>query len=356
MYKSFTVKNFRNFRDLTIEPLERVNLITGKNNVGKTALLEAFFLHMGPNNPALSMTVSGFRGIERLASDAEEVWGWLFFDKNIGETIELSSRNEENEQQLLRIYLVGSEEPQPILSSEGNSKPTEMVTSFTTETGPQELRLEYEDSAGKTSVSRMFFTLDGIEAQRAQILPVPRGIFLSTRTRFIQEEAKRFSKIERVGHIADLLPPLKVLEPRLRRLSLVIVGDMPIIHGDIGLKELVPIPLMGEGMVRLLSMLLAIYDAPDGVILLDEIENGLRYSVMADVWKAIDLASEYNNTQVLATTHSWECVVAAHQSFEAREKNDFRLHRLDWVNEDITAITYDWEALTTSVEMSLEVR
>jgi AAA15 family ATPase/GTPase len=47
MLRSFTIKNFRCFKDLTVEPLERVNLIAGANNVGKTALLEAIFMFIG---------------------------------------------------------------------------------------------------------------------------------------------------------------------------------------------------------------------------------------------------------------------------------------------------------------------
>jgi len=48
MYQSFRIKNFRGFRDLTLDSLERINLIAGKNNVGKTALLEAIFFALAP--------------------------------------------------------------------------------------------------------------------------------------------------------------------------------------------------------------------------------------------------------------------------------------------------------------------
>ena len=51
MYKSFRVKNFRCFKDLQINDLGRVNLIAGKNNTGKTALLEAMYLHTRPLTP-----------------------------------------------------------------------------------------------------------------------------------------------------------------------------------------------------------------------------------------------------------------------------------------------------------------
>ena len=42
---SLEIKGYRCFEHLTIEKLGRVNLIVGKNNVGKTALLEALWIY-----------------------------------------------------------------------------------------------------------------------------------------------------------------------------------------------------------------------------------------------------------------------------------------------------------------------
>ncbi|MFA0773990.1 MAG: hypothetical protein KEFWMYNX_002023, partial [Candidatus Fervidibacter sp.] len=64
MYKSFTIYHFRCFRELKLEGLARFNLFIGRNNVGKTALLEALFIHAGAYNPELTLRVSAFRGIE----------------------------------------------------------------------------------------------------------------------------------------------------------------------------------------------------------------------------------------------------------------------------------------------------
>ena len=94
MYHSFTIKNFRCFRDLTLEPLERVNLITGKNNVGKTALLEALWLHVGVNTPDLPLRLNMLRSGQTIA-DVVEVWGWLFFDKQVQNVIELASQSKD---------------------------------------------------------------------------------------------------------------------------------------------------------------------------------------------------------------------------------------------------------------------
>ena len=60
--------------------------------------------------------------------------------------------------------------------------------------------------------------------------------------------------------------------------------------------------------------------------------------------------------QVFATTHSLECIVAAHRAFSDSEHEDFRLHRLERVNEAIHAVTYDRETLEAAIETGLEVR
>ena len=49
--KSLEIQNFRLFKALKVDRLERVNLVVGRNNVGKTTLLDAFFLHAWRGHP-----------------------------------------------------------------------------------------------------------------------------------------------------------------------------------------------------------------------------------------------------------------------------------------------------------------
>ena len=79
---------------------------------------------------------------------------------------------------------------------------------------------------------------------------------------------------------------------------------------------------------------------------------------MTNVWKAIASAAKEYNTQVFATTHSWECVLSAHEAFESSETydSDFRLHRLDRLNDDIKVVTYSKRSLSAAIKAGLEVR
>ncbi len=81
IFTSVTLRRFRGFKEFEVGPLDRFNLILGRNNVGKTSFLEGIFLLLGPTNPTLPLQVSVLRGIEQFRSDPEELWGWLFFEK-----------------------------------------------------------------------------------------------------------------------------------------------------------------------------------------------------------------------------------------------------------------------------------
>ena len=257
MFKSFRIKNFRCFKELTLEPLERLNLITGKNNAGKTSFLEALFLHVGPNNPDLPLRVNVFRGIEFFPVEPEELWGSLFFNKNVEGSIELASLSKEDEHNTLKITLEQTEESFITPPVSGTTSTTASIdTQMSQFPVSKELLLTYINETGRESVARAFINQKGeIKGKRSEIKHKLPGVFLPARSRFLGTDADRYSKLDRKGKIEPVLNALKLLEPRLERLAVLVEGGFPMINGDIGLNELIPVPMMGEGMVRLLSIL-----------------------------------------------------------------------------------------------------
>ena len=80
----------------------------------------------------------------------------------------------------------------------------------------------------------------------------------------------------------EFLNALKILEPKLLSLSIALPDGKPMIYGSTGSSK-IPLHLMGEGMNRLASMLLLIFKAKNGIVLIDELENGFHYSILAPV-------------------------------------------------------------------------
>lgn len=356
MLQKLRVRGFRCFTDLTLDPIGRVNLVAGRNNSGKTALLEAIFMQLAPNNPELALRIHIMRGLERVRLESEDVWGWLFASRHLDQEITIEGQLDSGGIRTLTLSLGPKVINRSPSSTERATGVSSQQASYTTTPGPVPLVLRWQDGSSTPVESQAVITPDGIEFTKGSEHRFPLGVFCTTHNRFPNEDAERFSRLEAAGRQDEVVEPLRMLEPRLKRLAVLLPGGSALIHGDIGIGELVPLLLMGEGIVRLLSLLLAIAHAEGGTVLIDEVENGLHHSVLNRVWQAIGMAAERANVQVFATTHSFECIAAAHSSFLGSPDGTFQFFRLDRSELGIVAKTFDREALSAALATGLEVR
>jgi hypothetical protein len=318
------------------------------------------FLHCGAYNPTLALRLNAFRGVEavkiKFGQWVEPPWDSLFHQFNISKSIELVGENTVTGRRSLRLDVVFEPLESSRITRFSGPAPDVSEGILSASEIAKVLKLEYKEGERRGS-SYMILDREGIRAEPIPPAPPFPTFFQGARMRVpFLDEAERFGSLEIRGQQDVLLRVLQLIEPRLSRLAMVVVAGEPMLHGDIGIGRLVPLPVMGEGMVRLASLVLHIGNAPNGVVLVDEIENGLHHSILPKVWRAIGEVARQFNTQVFATTHSLECIVAAHRAFSESERYDFRLHRLERVNETIRAVTYDQETLEAAIETGLEVR
>jgi len=361
MYSSFIARNFRCFRELEIDNFGRINLITGKNNVGKSALLEALFLHCGAYNPFLALRLNSFRGVEKakvdFAEQGEAPWDSLFNDFDTSRFIELVGDFKRLNGRILWLKAIKNPGDLANIYPLIYRHSTEATTSATSPEAVKVLELEFKQ--GKKHGS-FYLILEPDGTIRPQPLAPPPSFpafYQPSRMRVsVQEEGERFGNLEKQGLTNILVDALRIIEPRLKRLVMIYETNQPVLYGDIGKKVLIRTSLMGEGMTRLISLVLLLANAKNGVVLIDEIENGLHHSVMQRVWQALTEVARKFNAQVFATTHSHECIIAAYEAFKNNKPNDFRLHRLEMSNEDIKAITYSPATMKAAIEADLELR
>ncbi|MBI4772181.1 MAG: AAA family ATPase [Chloroflexi bacterium] len=357
MFTSISIRNFRGFRDFTIDRLDRVNLIAGPNDVGKTSLLEAVFLLVGETNLSLLVKLHAFRGLEKMEGDVDSISDWLwmplFYRLDSRENIEIEGCLENATRHRSRFKLMPRTSAQ--LSLREHAAPA--AGAARNGLSSKMLMVEHMNAAGEQLTSQMVIDEKGM---RVEPLPPPLsipGFFLSGRGRApLEEDARNLGELLVEKEPYQFLEVLQIIEPRLTRVNTIPGAGGTIIYGDIGLGRMLPLALLGDGLGRLASLVIKIASARGGIVLVDEIENGLHYSLMPRVWMAIGQAARQFDVQVFATTHSWECIRAAHEAFSSSEMYDFRLHRLDRVNGDIVAANYDRDSLATSIEMGLEVR
>ncbi len=357
MWQNFTVKNFRCFTNLSLHPLGRVNLIAGKNNTGKTALLEAMHLHAYPLDAALPFTINNLRGTPTESKSDQDACCWLHYDKDSKHEIELISQNDQGTTRTDRILVTDSATARTICPEIGKSLEGTLLQGSWEVGAPCVILRTEEKQVIRYSVG--FPPGRGVPGYASIGSPSPRAgpsLFIGSAGRSQEEDIKAFSELEVANRQEEVLHNLQILEPRLRRLSVLLLSQKPALYGDIGLSRLVPLHFMGEGVRRLLSIVTAIAGALGGTVLVDEVENGFHHSVLQRVWQAIGTAARSANVQVFATTHSYECIQAAHQAFSSDNQYDLQLFRLDRSDSAVRATVYTQNTLNTSIDMSLEVR
>jgi hypothetical protein len=156
-----------------------------------------------------------------------------------------------------------------------------------------------------------------------------------------------------------ILDALRIIVPGLQGLSFVIEGArrrVPVAK----LRDIPrPVPLrnMGDGVNRLLSISLAMVNAREGFLLVDEFENGLHYSVQEEVWRAVLSLASTLHVQVFATTHSWDCIQAFAFAANGSAEVDGMLHRIENRGRDTLRVIEMSEAdLAIVARQRIEVR
>jgi AAA15 family ATPase/GTPase len=362
MYMSFRVNNFRCFRQLTVDEMTRINLITGINNVGKTALLEAFFVHSGLFNPELVARIDVFRGLENRKIELggrwfESPWNYIYYDFDTTKTIEIEGAYDNSKKRKLRLRTISDPKELTDIYRRFLHSPQQTLTDEKIGLQSDAHVLEF-DSRDDMQEFKYYLMVD---RKGSRIFPIPPAIpyqvvFMRSHTKLGDEEVERFGKLQKNKREKLVLDALKVVEPRLTRLTMLVENNMQLIEGDIGKSRLVPMQLMGEGMNRLVGIILAIAEASNGVALIDEIENGFHYSVLHKVWQVVKKASEIFDTQVIATTHSFECISAAQKAFRKDERHYFSLHRLERTGENVSSVNFNQKSLSVALDSNLEVR
>jgi AAA15 family ATPase/GTPase len=122
-------------------------------------------------------------------------------------------------------------------------------------------------------------------------------------------------------------------------------------------NTVLPLQSMGDGINRILSIILALIHSEKGFLLIDEFENGLHHSVQEKLWEIIFELSNILDIQVFATTHSEDCIAGFESVLNMPEKGfDGRLIRLDLVDDKIQYVAYSKQEIGIAMENDIETR
>ena len=351
MLTSARIRNYRIFRDLDVQDLRRINVFTGSNNSGKTSLLEALFLLSRGANPNDLMNARIVREISFDQSTDNVIqntlWKPLFSGLDNSNEITISVQDSIHDTMVLTLRLDRSNitvSPSIIPRVKENynyENSYDIALSFKTKSGMENLSSVRETEGAVTGNQENF---DGI--------PYSSMFISGTRLHGVNV-AEKFGSLEMTKQEMPVISALKLFEPNLRSIRNSSATGQAMLWADIGLEEFLPLAMLGDGMGWVAQMMVSLISVRDGLLLIDEFENGIHYSLLPDVWKAIHGAAVSANVQVITTTHSYECISAMHKSLST---DDFRVHRLESTDKRNRCVTYGPEAISGALEHQFEVR
>ncbi|MHC4745218.1 MAG: AAA family ATPase [Planctomycetota bacterium] len=357
MITDLLIRNFKCFKNLTVPELGRVTLVAGRNNVGKTALIEALFLFLDRFRADMIIRQYGWRGLEGVASDPGALWGPVFYDYDMSQDILISDTLNGEPQSAQFRFNPGfiPPPPTPTAPRQDVQIPTDVepIPSYA-------LDIEYSHkNGGKPHTSHLF-----IESSGQQKLLVdyakPSGHpahFLPAKKHLSSKQiANEFSRLSKQGREDEVVEFLRIIEPRLETLKVITEGPGSSVYGKVeGLSRAIPIHFMGEGMEKLLALILSILHSENGCVFVDEIENGFHHSLLSNIWKAVGPALRKHDCQIICTTHSYELLHAAHEGL-SEIPEDFRYIRLERKDQHISAKLSNYAMISAAIKTNMEVR
>lgn len=359
---SLEIKNFRAFRHLTIEKLGRVNLITGKNNVGKSSLLEALLVYAERGTPmALGQVLSARGEFRYLHEKAPDMFAFP------GEQ-QLARPDVTSLAALLygRPFVFEQKMPPIFIGSRGRQPSTLTVTLNLPESKQHTPRFEVETKFAKSSANVSLPYDDRFFENNVPVTGKVTCEMVSSNGLSDYQIGKLWDEVQLTPLEENVLEGLRLIVDGLDRVGLRYersANGREIDRGRRafakirGFTEPVPLASLGDGMNRMFGIMLAMVNSYKGFLLADEIENGVHYSVLPDVWRLIFQTARRLNVQVFATTHSWDCIEAFQKAAaEDDDPGSGVLVRLDNKGGNVSATVFDERRLAVVTREGIEVR
>lgn len=355
-FRDFTVEGYKGIRHLRLPELGRVNLFVGQNNAGKTSLLEAIRIH-GELHPVsvlweLLRQRSEYNTFRRSLLRGDQQISEDELTEAVRAVESLFTRDAKSRISPRAEFTGGLvTSTTRLLLPWWKSEPLENgePTFFGSEDDPI-VSVERDGTITALSLKGFFGMLRPGDEDVAAIGP---GGFDG---RTILSLWSRAAGLGQAPLVEEVFRRFLPATSRIHLLSGA-GGFFPVVAIEIeGTARPIPLPEMGDGTRRVLGIVLAMINARGGVLLIDEVENGLHHTAQDMVWTAIVSLSEQLDVQVFATTHSWEAV-SAFQEAANRSSAKGMLYRLEReVDGGIYAERYSEKDVSVAVEHQVEVR
>lgn len=343
IFSSVHIDNFRGIKTAQIDGFREINVFFGKNNCGKSSLLEALLMICGQSNPLLPFSMNGVRGFGRFQEDD---LGWVFHNMNT--TLPVHIHTEGTKARHMDIRAFKKSGVTVDLNQAGVTKDT--VPSF----------YGYEVDFDGGLHSELLVESGNLQNTKLNVSSNYEeelaSFYVTPRVPIVDLGWDTLKQMITNKNVEFLTTVLREIEPKLQ--AIMVVGDMVMV--DLGGEKLLPIQMMGDGVLRILLIIMNVYRCANGILLIDELDNGLHYSVMTKLWIALCSAANLLNVQLFVTTHNIDSLRALNHvvnELSPEYKEQLAAFKLVHTNEDeVKGLRYDADTFDYMINQEIEVR
>lgn len=340
-----TIHSLRRLRDLRLAQLGNVNLLVGENNSGKTTVLEAIALFCRPLDPLEWLAVARGRAIKSSRESVLEGLRWLFpqhaadlddpyyqgevriegggrfpclevagrFNGFGADETGTGSGGYEDEEEDSSSSGYEGDESEPMASPSPGYVARGAHISLSARVPPNRW-LEFNASRDEGRLAYEFQLLEDerfIRREPPQEPLLPVAVVRPFSHRVEQLQVSRLSEATLRGRKYSLLECVNLIDREVTGLEVLSRrGKRPTLWVRHETAGYAPLYTLGDGVRRVLTMALALVDAQNGVLLIDEIETAIHKDALAGVFEWLVRAADHYNVQLFATTHSLEAIDA----------------------------------------------
>jgi hypothetical protein len=400
MLKSLRIENFRCFKEYELQQLGRVNLLVGMNNHGKTAILEAIYLLYSQDDLSRLAEIMINRGefIWRDEGDKREQeldirhlfyghqveinsqigiwseesrWGIIVKIVSLSSILDVLERQEIilqqeladlNDNQNIKTRNMDDIEKnvQEMLNKKSEienlrKQEQEIISNFFL----RKLSIYIHYPKGQSFIIPLLdeyhLLLSDLRKRQSENINSPDShlFFLTSPSLTTEKMIDLFEQIVLTPDEELVIEALQIIEPTVKRIAIFRDNFVVLLSDN---DQRIPIGNMGDGIQRILGLTLALVNAKDGILLVDEIDTGLHFMAMSKMWKLVWETANKLNVQVFATTHNSDCWTSLTELIDpenSREDGIF-LHRIE--KDKPHSILLTERQIAIAAEHDIEVR
>ena len=351
-FKNIEIKNFRGIDHLKIDDFSRVNVLVGQNNSGKSTVLEAIAMLMSMSNPDTPQMINAVRARKPFSNFIDIKY--FFRNMDVATPPEVTSIQTDGTARHLKMGLsyVFDE-----LADAKNESVQQTGTVFYVNT--LEMNFDVTNGTGTHNYkSWLRVNPQGLVVNKKSA----EGYMEKNRAWLIPSDlmtnnlANDLTELFRRNKKDTVLKLLKLFDERITGIE-ILTDDVYI--GFDGMAEMLPARVTGDGLRRYLSIVASAANPMIDMILIDEIDNGLHYSVYKKLWQAIFALAVAGDKQIFVTTHSKEILSHLSDMLEEHSayQNEFCLYTLAKTpQKGHQAYKYTYEGLSGACENDVELR